>query len=161
MALFLSACYAPIKGHVIDAETNQPIEGAIVLVEWTKKHGFGDHWTESFKVVEATSDKDGNVQIEGCNSPFVEFPDVTVYKKGYVAWSSRMIFPSDRSRTDFKWGDYTFKLERFKEGYSYIDHVSFIRLSMNSSMNLKAKQKMYSAFDWETDRAFQEKNRRN
>jgi hypothetical protein len=160
LLIVVSGCYSPIKGRVIDAETNQPIEGAIVLVEWTKKHGFGDHWTESFKVVERVSDKDGNVQIEGCNSPFVEFPDVTVYKKGYVAWSSRMIFPGDRSRTDFKWGDYTFKLEHFKPEYSYIDHTEFIRLSISASMNVKSKREIEKAYSWEDQLASKERDQK-
>jgi len=43
----LSGCYFPISGQVIDAETLQPIEGAVVLVEWTKVRGLGEHWTES------------------------------------------------------------------------------------------------------------------
>jgi hypothetical protein len=89
----ITGCYFSISGRVIDAVTEQPIEGAIVLVEWTKKHGFGDAWTESYKVVESVSDNEGNVKIEGCYGFFVEPPDVTVYKKGYVAWSSRWTFP--------------------------------------------------------------------
>jgi hypothetical protein len=158
--LILSGCYAPIKGRVIDAETSQPIEGAIVLVEWTKKHGFGDPWTESYKVFETVSDKDGNVQIEGCNSPFVEAPDVTVYKKGYVAWNSRMIFPDYRSRTDFKWSNSVFKLEHFKEGYSYIDHTEFIRLSIGASMNIESKRAIKKAYNWEDELASKERDQK-
>lgn len=158
--ILLSGCYSPIKGRVIDAETGAPIEGAIVLVEWTKKHGFGDSWTESFKVVEALSDKDGNVQIEGCNSPFVEPPDVTVYKKGFVAWSSRWIFPDYRGRSDFKWGDSVYKLEHFKDGYSYIDHTDFIGLSINASMNIKSKRTFEKAYSWEDQLASKERDQK-
>jgi len=158
-AVFLvSGCYLPINGRVIDAETQQPIEGAIVLVEWTKKHGFGDAWTESYKVVETVSDKDGNVKIVGCYSPFVEPPDVTVYKKGYVAWSNRWIFPGGRNRTDFKWGKYIFKLEHFKDIYSYIDHTDFITSSINASINIKAKNNIYTAFSWEDQMASKERD---
>jgi len=123
VVLLSSGCYLPINGRVVDAETQLPIEGAIVLVEWTKKHGFGDAWTESYKVVEVVSDKDGKLKIEGCYSPFVQPPDVTVYKKGYVAWNDENIFPSYKKRTDFRWGNYVFKLQRFKEEYTFVKHT--------------------------------------
>jgi hypothetical protein len=162
MLIYLSGCYAGITGHVVDAETQRPIEGAIVLVEWTKKHGFGDAWTESYKVVETISDKEGNVKIAGCYSPFVEHPDVTVYKKGYVAWSSRWIFPDNRNRTDFKWSYRIFKLEHFKNEYSYNAHTSFIALSINSSLekNYELKKSIFHAIEWEQDLAFQERLRK-
>lgn len=160
MVFSIVGCYMPIKGRVIDAETQQPIEGAVVMVEWTKKHGFGDSWTESYKVVEVVSDKEGMVQIKGCYSPFVELPHVTVYKKGYVAWNDESIFQGP-ARTDFKWGDYVFKLEHFRPGYSHDRHLYFIRSSIHSAQNLESKQTIYRAFDWETDLAFQERMQKN
>lgn len=160
--LTVSSCYLPINGKVIDAETQQPIDGAIVLVEWTKKHGFGDAWTESYKVVEAVSDKDGTVNVGGCYSPFVEKPDVTVYKKGYVAWSSRWIFPGYENRTDFRWTDYVFKLERFKTEYSHDAHTGFIDSCINASLknNYEFKKPIFNAIEWEQDLAFQERLRK-
>jgi len=157
--MFSSGCYLPINGRVVDAETQQPIEGAVVLVEWTKKHGFGDAWTESYKVVECVSDKEGKVKVEGCYSPFVEPPDVTVYKKGYVAWSSRWIFPAGRNRTDFIWSDQFIKLEHFKEGYSHDAHTSFIDSCINASLknNYELKKPIFHAIEWEQDLAFQER----
>lgn len=155
--VFTFGCYPSISGKVIDAETKQPIEGAIVLVEWTKKHGIGDRWTESYKVVEVVSDKDGNVKIEGCYSPFVEPPDVTVYKKGYVAWSSRNIFPSNEARKDFKWGSgYVFKTEHFRKEYSYDKHVSFVN-NLILSGPLEKKKCMLEAIRWEEEKAFEER----
>lgn len=159
--LSISGCYLPINGRVVDAETQQPIEGAIVLVEWTKKHGFGDAWTESYKVVEVVSDKEGRVKIDGCNSLFVEQPDITVYKKGYVAWNDERIFPSYDRRTDFRWGNVVFKLEQFKEDYSYIAHTDYIRFSINSSLNFEVKRHIYNAFSWEDQMASKERDRQS
>jgi len=123
----VSGCYMGISGRVIDAESQQPIEGAVVLVEWTKTHGFGEYWTESYKVVETVSDKQGNVKIAGCYSPFVNAPDVTVYKKGYVAWNDKHVFPKNDKRTDFEWrSGAVLKLEKFLSAYSYINHETFI-----------------------------------
>jgi len=151
---FITGCYLPISGKVIDAETQQPIEDAVVMVEWTKTHGFGHYWTESYKVVEVVSDKEGRVKIDGCYSFFVNKPHVTVYKKGYVAWNDEEIFRGP-PRTDFKWGDHIFRLEHFKPEYSYNAHVFFIRSSIHSAQNLESKQKIYKAFDWETHLARQ------
>jgi len=158
IALLITGCYVGISGRVIDAETQQPVEGAVVLVEWTKKHGWGDAWTESYKVVEVISDKDGNVSIDGCYSPFVRDPDVTVYKKGYVAWNNRILFPSSQKRKDFQWEqNYIFQLSRFKSEYSHDAHVDFIRMSINSSINSKSKRTIKAAFEWEADLSFQER----
>jgi Carboxypeptidase regulatory-like domain len=158
--LLLAGCYAPITGTVVDAVTNAPIEGAVVMVEWTKTHGIGEHWTESYKVAETATDKDGKFTLPGCYSPFVSEPNVTIYKQGYVAWSSRWIFPGRRNRTDFKWGgDSVFKLDVFKKKYTYSDHTDFIRASINSSMNLAAKGNIYDAFRWEDHLASEEMDR--
>jgi len=156
--LSATGCYSPISGRVIDAETNQPIEGAVVLVEWTKTIGYGLTYTESYKVAEALSGKDGQLELPGCNSAFVNAPDVTVYKKGYVAWSSRWMFPGYRNRTDFRWGDYVFKLDRFKEGYSYIDHTSFIHSSIN--LGFGDKKLIAESYYWEELEASKERDNR-
>lgn len=130
------------------------------MVEWTKTHGFGHYWTESYKVVEAESDKEGKVKIDGCYSPFINPPSVTVYKKGYVAWNSKAIFRGSQ-RTDFRWGDYVFRLDQFKEEYSHDDHADFIRTSIISSLNVESKLKIFNAFSWEDELASQERYRKS
>jgi hypothetical protein len=147
--LFLtSGCYSPITGTVVDAETGKPIEGAVVLVEWTKRKGFlVDYHTESVKVVEVLSDKDGKVRISGVLVPFVDPPDMTVYKKGYVAWSNRSIF-MDGERKDFVWNNgAVFKLEKFKPEYSYVKHRAFITASINLSINSENKHLFMKLYD--------------
>ncbi len=153
----IAGCYVPITGHIIDAETQQPIEGAVVLVEWTKTHGYGDHWTESYKVVEAVSDNDGKVKLEGCFCPFTNPPDVTVYKKGYVAWNNKYIFPRYTTRKDFNWQyGFVHKMESFKKEYSYRDHVLFIHGCINYGLPENTKRSIEDAIDWEADLARQE-----
>ena len=148
-----------MTGTVVDAESGKPIEGAIVLVEWTMKKGIGLTHTTSYSAKEKVTDRDGRFSVNAVLNPFVNAPDVTIYKKGYVAWNSRWIFPDRRNRTDFIWGDNIFKLEHFKEGYSYDEHTDFIRLSINSSMNLESKKLIYDAFRWEDQLAFEERQR--
>lgn len=141
VVLLMTGCYLPMSGRVIDAETNQPIEGAVALVEWTKTHGIGEHWTESYKVAEVVSDKDGKVSLPGCYSPFVRPPDVTIYKKGYVAWNNYYIFPNSVHRTDFEWGSgYVFKMEKFLSTYSHLDHMLFVDGSAHTSLASERKK---------------------
>ena len=105
--LLNSGCYANMSGTVIDAETGKPIEGAVVLVEWTKAEGVpGLTSTKSYKVVEAVTDKDGKFTVENVKKILIDPPDVTVYKKGYVAWNNEYIFPDYRKREDFKWEEW-------------------------------------------------------
>ena len=126
--LFITTgCYAEITGTVVDAETGEPIEGAVVLVEWTVTKGIGLTYHESYKVIEAVTDKEGKVTISGVLNPFVNYPHVTVYKKGYVAWNNEFIFPNYKHREDFKYKNgITIRLELFKNEYSISDHVFFL-----------------------------------
>lgn len=142
-----SAYYPDMTGTVVDAETGKPIEGAIVLVEWTKRVGIGDYHTESVKVVEALSDAKGMFHVSGIFNLSVDPPDVTVYKKGYVAWSSRSIFPSLERRTDFKWGDYVFRLEKFRETYSYTDHQMFTSRAINDTIGWENKKLFIKSYE--------------
>ena len=144
LCFFLSGCgyYRTITGTVVDAETMKPIEGAVVMVEWTKQTGMGEFYnTKSYKVIEKVTDKNGKVEIDGMFAligmvPFITInaPDIAVYNPGYVTWSSRAIFPSNKGREDLKWGDHTFKLERFKPGYSYVEHEKFFNGATNSAI---------------------------
>ncbi len=158
--LFVGGCsaYPDMTGTVIDAETGKPTEGAVVLVEWTKPKGIGLTNTESYKVQEIITDKDGKFAVSGVSTPFVNAPDLTVYKKGYVCWNNKYIFPDYRQRSDFRWDTiFTVKLVKFSEKYLYNDHVTFIKNSIRPSLNHEAKKIMYSAFAWETDMARKER----
>ncbi len=155
----LAGCYTEITGTVVDAETGQPIEGVVVLVEWTKTHGFGDTYTESYKVIEAVTDNDGKATISGTFSPTVNRPHVTVYKKGYVAWNNEYIFPDYKKRMDFSWSNgYVFRLERFKDSYSYIEHESFIDGAAYLFMETEKKKLFIKAYDeWEREKVIKER----
>ncbi len=163
LSLFIvTGCEGTITGVVVDAETGQPIEGAVILVEWTQAKGLpGMSYTESYKVVEVVTDKEGKASIEGVSNPMVSAPRVTVYKKGYVAWNNEFIFPDWKKRTDFKWENhYVFKLEKFKPEYSYDKHTSFINYSMNFGMASKEKQIMNHAIRWEELKASEERSQK-
>jgi len=162
LSAFIAGCYLPISGRVLDAETQQPIEGAVVLVEWTKTHGFGEYWTESYKVVETLSDKDGVVKIAGCYSPFVNVPDVTVYKEGYVAWNNKAIYPEYIKRSDFKWANgFSAKLIPFDgKRYNHADHVLFIHGSIHYGLPGHSKELIENAIRGEELKSMEDKLKR-
>ena len=156
--LLTSGCNAEMTGTVVDAETGAPIEGAVILVEWTVTKGVpGMTVTERYRVVETITDKDGKATISGVLNPQVNPPVIVIYKAGYVAWNNEFIFPNYKKRTDFKWGEtQLFKLERFRKGYSYSKHLLFFRPIVHSAGDSKTLPNMYQAFSWETTMAARE-----
>jgi hypothetical protein len=155
LMFFLSGCSGSISGTVVDAETGLPIEGAVVLVEWTKTKGMpGLTYGETYKTVEAVTKKDGIFRISGVLNPFVNSPIIVVYKKGYVAWSNNYIFPSWKRREEFKYeSGLTIKLEEFKKEYSLADHVSFIS---SAAVSGSGGHSLDAAYLWERDLARKE-----
>ena len=151
-------CYATITGTVVDAETGQPIEGAVVLAEWSITKGLGLTYSKSYEVVEAVTDKEGKVTVSGLFNPLVNHPSVTVYRKGYVAWNNQYIFPDRKRRVDFKWSnDCVFRLEKFRPEYSHIKHVNFIDDTIFSYTANERKLLIIKAYEWERKKASEER----
>ncbi len=159
LLLASSGCYAGLTGRVVDAETRRPIEGAVVLVEWSKTRGIpGMVTTKVYRVEEQITDVEGRVTLSGEFDPFVDPPEVTIYRMGYVAWNSERIFPTRKNRTDFKWQrNYTFRLEKFKTGYKHYDHIGFI----DSAIHPRAKLTFRNVYEWEEMRSIQELRKMN
>jgi hypothetical protein len=82
---FLYHSDGPYKGKVIDLETGEPIEGAVVTAVWTLTHRFCD-------AKETVTDRNGGFILPKgfCFSlwPFTKiyFPWVVVFKPGYLAY---------------------------------------------------------------------------
>lgn len=147
-----SAKYPDMTGTVVDAETGEAIEGAVVLVEWTKKRGIGGWYsTESVEVQEVITDQDGRYAVTGISGYSLNPPDLTVYKKGYICWNNKHIFPNEEIRTDFRWSkEVRLKLATFDNNkYSYDSHIMFIRNSIHSGSATNKKKLMESAIRWE------------
>lgn len=152
-ALLLTGCYGTLQGKIVDAETGAPIEGAVAMAEWTKTKGLGNTYTVSAKVLEAVSDKEGTFELGGCYSPFVDKPSLTIYKKGYVAWNNEYIFPDWAKRVGFEWkSGQVFRMEKFREDYSYNSHRSFITAAINSTIGKDDKKLIKNAYSWELER---------
>ena len=123
-----SGCYAEMTGIVVDAETGQPIKGAVVLVQWTETKGLpGMSYHELHKIVEVETSEEGKFKVSETSNPLVGPPTVVIYKSGYVAWRNDFIFPGWKKQTNssYQTGS-VIKLEKFKETYSHEEHIDFI-----------------------------------
>lgn len=147
IVLLNSGCYASMSGTVVDAETGKPIEGAVVLVNWTITKGVpGLTYGEDYKTVEEVTNKEGKFRIFAVLNPMVNPPTIVIYKKGYVAWRNDFIFPDYKKREDFQWtSNQVFRMERFKKIYSHYKHIFFF----SSSLSLDTSSKLYQAYIWE------------
>lgn len=130
----LSGCYSPIKGKVIDGVTGRPIEGALVVVLWTKKHGFGLTYHSLSMITETLTDKEGTFRIAKTpNDQFVERPRMIIYKEGYIPWRNDMIFPggTDKLSKNHEWNNNaTYKLELMNNSISIEQLSDFIDYGM-------------------------------
>lgn len=147
----MGAFNSTITVKVVDAETDEPIEGAVVLVQWTKTTGIGYKATSHYKVLEEVSDRHGKITIPGLFKFGVDAPWLVVYKKGYTAWRHNYIFPSYDKRTNFRWKEgYVFKLKKFQPKHSFKQHVSFISSAYTEA---PPESEFEKAYRWEELRA--------
>jgi hypothetical protein len=129
--LLLSGCYPGISGRVVDGMTGKPIEKALVVAQWTKEHGFGLTYHELYKIIETETDKEGYFSIEGPGSPYVEPPEMIIYKEGYIPWRNDMVFPSTDKSKGNEWKDnLTYRLDTFTDKYSCEQLSDFIESSI-------------------------------
>jgi len=136
------------KGIVVDAETGDPIEGAIVLAMGT---GLG-YTPKVNTIIESISDKEGIVRITG-NFPMLERPpSILVYKKGYFSQSS---WHSGnwkiKELNNFKWASgYVFKMERWDSRFSHKEHFDFLYNNAVHAEN-EGMPLLMNSIRWEKD----------
>ena len=141
MTQALTACAAPLQysaepmeATVVDAETNQPLEGVIVVAHWELRfgHAGGSSVVGQLMVMEATTDKDGKFSLPAwgpkiavASSLSNRAPQLLLFKNGYrykSLWNDytksieQLLQPVRKS----DWNGKTIKMEKFKgtvEGY--------------------------------------------
>jgi hypothetical protein len=149
--------YSPITLKAVDAETEEPIEGAVIMIEWTKTKGWpGMSNPYSYKVIEEITDGKGTARFSDIPEQSAFLSRVAVYKKGYVLWSNKGVFAGSADDNNFDWkNNYVFKLVRFKPEYSYFDHVLFMDSAIKPGMG--KKKIIYEAIEWEVNKVLQQR----
>lgn len=157
LVLVTASCNAEITGTVVDAETGNPIEGAVVLVEWTISKGLpGMSTSESYKIFEGLTDKEGKIMIPKIYNPLVNPAQITIYKKGYIVWNSEYLFPTFKKREEFQRGENdVFKLDKYVSEFKHQSHISFIHSVIR--LGRGDKKLMMDAIEWEERKAFEER----
>jgi len=87
----------PWKGTIIDTETKQPIEGAVVVAIWRKEYGGPvGPYTYFLDAVEVLTDRDGTFIIPKFWKlnlvpilSWIEGPGFEIFKPGYTAFPGR------------------------------------------------------------------------
>lgn len=138
LLLPLHACGAPfwykaepIEAWVADAETNQPLEGVIVVAHWQLKGGLeGGNPVGEMMVMETLTDAKGRFYFPGWGPKLrslegrlkTQSPRILLFKSGYEyrGLENKLNHKSLRGDLDkplrSDWNDKTIKLERFKGG---------------------------------------------
>jgi hypothetical protein len=122
----LSACafiYSAeaIEGWIVDAETNKPLEGVIVVAHWQLKGGIeGTYPVRELKILETVTDQNGRYSFPAWGPKFAfsgnlksQSPGILLFKEGYkfLMLSNDWYQGKDTSRSD--WNKKTVRLERF------------------------------------------------
>lgn len=124
----LTGCYPGISGKVVDAVSGNPLDGAVVLAQWTASHGFGFTYHTVYQIEETKTDKEGMFSISGVYNPFVDQPELVIYKKGYVPYRNDMIFKDRKRYKKVEWeNNKIYKLEHWKKEYSINILDSYLR----------------------------------
>ena len=92
-----------ITGQVVDAETGKSLEKAAVYIAWFKSGSGPPGLAGSVRVevAETLIDAEGFFKIPKYSTMFKHYY-MAVYKKGYVCWSSRKIFPTYGGKERFQ-----------------------------------------------------------
>lgn len=122
-----------VKARVVDSESGEPIEGAVVVGQW-----YTIQPRHYLKITEAVTDKNGEFVIPGWGpikrpKPaclFADDPLIKIFKSGYFAWveNNQVQFyenfsPASAKSRKFLFSGKTIKLEKFVIGkeFEYTD----------------------------------------
>ena len=152
---------------IADAETGEPIEGAVAIAIWRKHSTKEAAWFEGGKMVpvrieEVVSDKEGKIYIEdfwGWHFYDNRYPRLTVYKFGYVCWDQKNTFQVAGFRDDFNEDNRMIRMKKWPEDFSYVKHWSFIQHCTGHGDLNKAENRIFNkAFENEQSYRLAEKD---
>lgn len=128
--VFVSGCshYPDITGKVVDSGTGKPIEGAIVVAQWTKPRGWlGEQQSDLHKITETLTDKEGKFSLTGNSGLPINPPMMIIYKEGYIPLRNDAIFPSCNLVKENEWkNNVTYKLDVFTDKYTAVQLDRFL-----------------------------------
>lgn len=141
--------FAPIEARVVDEETGQPIEGAIVVANWQLEEA-SIHLTiqrESLEIQETVTNRDGQFKLPGFTkvntTPYFlksRAPQIIIFKPNYRIYYYSAMYPMGGKATEMN--DYPkpaisgapVKLKSLaNEREKYLDQFRRLRMSLDSA----------------------------
>jgi hypothetical protein len=157
---------------VVDAETGEPIEGAVAIAIW-RKHSITERaWFEGgtmvvVRIEEAVSDKEGKIYIDDFWDWHLSenrYPRLTIYKPRYVCWDQKNIHINEYKGTrrhDFDKENRIAHMKKWPKGFSFNGHRRFMS-SVTMRDTDKASKKLFrKAFEYEGPYQINENTRRD
>ncbi|MEW6417391.1 MAG: hypothetical protein AB1480_04635 [Nitrospirota bacterium] len=148
------------SGRVIDADTKEPIEGAIIVFAWYKEKATIAGPSQSLHdVKEALTDKDGRWRIEGpkgnCRdllpgllqlmgiACIEEQPEIIIFKPGYCAWKNGFVLKACQKMkySESDNGEGTFELPKLTNKEDRLRNVGIG--TINDGKEVEKKQKEF------------------
>jgi hypothetical protein len=160
LMLALPACATPmaysakeIRGQIVDAETNQPIEGAIIVAQWVLFHigpGHGGHGSR-LHIHETVTDKAGKYTIPSwgpkVRPPMTELherdPQMLIFKGGYEPRGISNAVVSTVRQESLRVSDWDGKVVRMTKSIATLEQQGFYLSSYYSSLRYGDNEK-----DW-------------
>jgi hypothetical protein len=127
----LPACATPlmysakeIRGQIVDAETGQAVEGAVIVAQWVLSHIGSGGYGARIHIYETVTDKGGNYTIPAWgpvpHPPLTDLifrdPEILIFKGGYEPEGLENRVPQTDSVRVSEWDGKVVKLARTKRG---------------------------------------------
>jgi hypothetical protein len=151
----LEGCAPPIyfakvtHGTVVDADTKQPIEGAVIVANWElyTRRGEGAHGLQSMQITEVVSGADGSYLVPGwgprlrpCLTELDNGdPYLVVFKSGYEPWSFLNSYRRNNWIRECEWNGKAIELTPFRRpSEKRVDQLQTLLLWVGRGPALKA-----------------------
>jgi len=126
-----TSLHGPFDGQVVDAETGDPVHGALVLAIWSYDKGEGFVAPSGSETAHVLTDQAGRyripaapLRIRGPSVRLVSF-ELVVYKRGYVGYRSDSTYEGTERR-DFVLRHNRVALRKWKDTDSHAQHLMFL-----------------------------------
>lgn len=157
---------------VVDANTGEPIEGAVAIAIWRKHSITKRAWWEGgtmivVRVEEAVSNKEGKLYIDDFWDWHLfesRYPHLTIYKPGNICWDQEFIYIEEykwERRHDFSKDARIVRMKAWPEKFSFNGHSSFVSSVTSGDAHEALQQKFVNAFDYERKFRIDESTKRN
>ena len=151
-----------IHGRIVDDETGQAIEGAIIVAQWELFEpgpGHGGHRGDTMNVLEVVSDKNGNYKIPGWGPrPLLKYldnraPSLMVFKPVYYPGGDELHYPRRANDTQVNRGQsIVIRLRKFTgKPQEYWENSTFVKQKGDIAEYVLQIEDFQSSLGWDAE----------